>query len=166
MSEKFDITQLFKDHNEQIFRYIYARTGNKELSQDITSDTFLKAWNKRLTYKKDKASIKTWLYTIARNTMVDYFRSAKNNNELPIIDEIKDNFPEKGKDKLEQGQLFDFILKKMQYLSNEESELLTLRYINQLELQEISNITGKSNTAVRVSIHRALDRLRKIVNKD
>ena len=73
MSNWHSLEDLYKLHYTEIFRYLLRRVRQKEIAQDLTQDTFLKAFNGLATFKGN-SSVKTWLYTIAHNTFINWYR--------------------------------------------------------------------------------------------
>ena len=160
---KFDITEAFTEYNVLIYRYIYVRCGfHKEVAEDITQETFIKAWNNRDKYDSEKASLKTWLFRIARNLMIDYFR--KNKYQTIELDEsliAGDEFISK----IEISDDYKKVINSMERLKQKERDLLVLRYVDELEIEEIAQIIKKNNVATKVAIHRALNKLKVEVNE-
>ncbi|MEC1180566.1 RNA polymerase sigma factor [Metasolibacillus meyeri] len=68
---RFD--QYYDAHSKEIFQFIYFLVGQKETAEDLTQDTFVKALKNNKAFRGD-AQVKTWLVTIARNTVYDYYR--------------------------------------------------------------------------------------------
>jgi len=81
--EKEELVQAFKDYNVDIYNYVYYRSGqSKEIAEDITQDVFMKALRYKKSFDKSKSSIKTWLHVIARNLLVDFYKSKKTTSSL------------------------------------------------------------------------------------
>ena len=103
-----DLEGAFHLWNVQIFRTIYARTGQRVIAEDITQETFLKAWKKRVMFDSEKATLKTWLFSIAMNTMRDFFRTEMNRKVVELPEEISDenDLPEKYRESEEVAFVF------------------------------------------------------------
>ncbi|MBD3362890.1 sigma-70 family RNA polymerase sigma factor [Candidatus Dojkabacteria bacterium] len=163
IKDENDFTLVYKEFNSPVFNYVYFRTGlQKEKAEDITQDVFLKIWKKRKTIKKNK-SLRAWIFTIARNTVIDFYRTNKKTTSLDDLNYY--DFLEAENVSKDDPILFDYLTKQMSKLSNKDQELITLKYINQLSIKEISKVIKKSNTATKVAIHRALKRLKKIISE-
>lgn len=153
----------FKKHKDQILRYIYLRVGNsREIAQDITSEVFLKAWEKRESFDEDKGSMKTWLFTITRNKLIDYYRKKK---PMSLKDGYKFNYAYID-DSSDEDILMDNILRSLNQLSPKERDLVILRYVEGLAISEVAEIIGKKYIATKIAIYRALNKLKKIVNEE
>ncbi len=158
-----DLKKLFLSLNEPIYRYVYLHIGyQKEIAEDITQDIFLKAWEKKSLFNAKRSTLKNWIYSIARNHLIDVYRKAKNNtssyNDLinqDIIDHTID---------LDKEIMIKQILICLDKLRPNEKEIIILRYIEELEINEIATIINKNKIATKVAIYRAIKNLRKIVN--
>ena len=76
-------TEIYKDYHGKVFGYIISQVSNSDLAEDLSEDVFLKVYEKLDTFDETKASISTWIYTIARNTLTDYYRTRKVCEEIP-----------------------------------------------------------------------------------
>lgn len=153
---------LYDQYVRQIYRFVFFKVGSKEEAEDITSDVFLKAWN-YLNEKKEINSFSGLLYRIARNSIIDLYRSRSAKPESVSTEniDVADSgawYAEIG-DKMEAGRITGSLKK----LKQEYQEVITLRYVDELEISEIAEITGKGNIAVRVTLHRAIKKLKEIV---
>jgi len=150
---------VFDDYHQMIYRYIYFRVRqNKEITEDLSQDTFYKALKKFNDFNRKHASVKTWLFIIARNTVIDFYRS-KHRNDVSIEND-EELTEEPGQDELK-----DFVLRKLKLLKAVEKDLIIYKYIYDLPEKEIAEIIGKPYNSTRVLIHRALDKLKQLINE-
>lgn len=148
----------------QIYRYIYYRAG-KEEAEDLTELVFLKTWENIRQYKPGKRSFSSWIFRIAHNVVVDYYRS--NNYQAELHENIKD-------ERLEMQTVsrahrhFDQTLlsSAMRELKDHYRQIIILRYINELSYEEIGYIMGKSQAGLRILQFRALKSLRNILESN
>ena len=167
--DKQAFIKVYDLYAQQLYRFVFFKVGNnKEEAEDLTAAVFLKTWkylqdNSVINYK----SLKSLIYTIARNTIIDYYRKdvqRKNiaidnlDNKLDIIDE-KQNISVQ----LELSEDFANIQTKLLELKNEYREVIILRFVNELSIAEIAEILDKSKGNVRVLVYRALKALREVV---
>jgi len=151
---------------EQIYRFVYFKIGSKEDAEDITSMVFLKCWN--YIYEgnlENHDTLKPLLYKIARNTIIDHYRSQKN-KETVSIEAITEPINESENIHEQASTNFDFknvIEQKLPLLKEEYRDIIILRFINELTVSEIARILGKTAGNVRVLIHRALQSLQELV---
>jgi RNA polymerase sigma-70 factor (ECF subfamily) len=87
--------RLYDCYADQIFRYLYFRVEERSLAVDMTEDVFLKAWEKIPQFGKDKRGLnfRAWLYRIAHNTVIDYYRTNKAEVSLDEVSEYHDKMP-------------------------------------------------------------------------
>lgn len=146
----------------RIFRHIYFRVSSRELAEDITSQVFLKTWEYLLS--DNIKNIKSFLYRVASNLLVDYYR--KKPREPVQIDEGFENifFYEKDivKEINNQEELQD-VRRAASRLKKDFRDIIVMRYIDGLSIEEISEISGKSKNAVCISISRAIVELKEIL---
>lgn len=165
LDNKKDFETLFKELNVEIYRYIYTRCGySREKAEDLTQEVFLKAWTKKDSFDSDKSSLKNWVYVITRNHLIDSYR--KKNFEKNITDEKWEQISEEFGRKIDNQIMVETILKSLDELKKEEKDLLILRYVQDLYIREICEITGKSNSAIKVNLHRSIKKLRKIIEEN
>ena len=156
--------KLYKIYVDPIYRYIYFRIGeDEETAQDLTQETFMKAWENMNRFKTQKGTFKAWVYTIARNITIDYFRV--NNKSIRITESFIDEKQDLEKEiilKDEVNGMFTAIKK----LPTNQKEILILSYVNELSNREISKILNKNSDTLRSLKYRALKNLKKEINHE
>ncbi|MGE3279116.1 MAG: RNA polymerase sigma factor [Candidatus Altimarinota bacterium] len=151
----------YDQYKHKIYSYLYYRSGrNKELAEDLTSEVFMKALEKFESYKPD-SSFQSWVYAIAHNHLVDHFR--KDKGAKVDLDEVENILESDGdaRSSLMKRVASEEVQELLSYLSDEEREIVLLRYQQELPMQDIADIVGMPDSTVRVVIHRALAKLRK-----
>lgn len=157
-NEAFDA--LLLRHKTRLFNYIYQMTRDRDISDDIFQETFVKAITtiKQGRYN-DLGKFSAWLYRIARNLVVDTFRAEKNEGSLSTDDADYDvlNRRELAEDTIEDVmvdlQIEEDLRRLIDELPDVQREVLNLRYYRELSFKEIAELTG-------VSINTALGRMR------
>ena len=157
---------VYDAYISKIYRFVLFKVSSQEDAQDITSMVFLKAWSYLTDSTQKKEMIKSisgLLYTIARNLVVDHYRERAKKQSYSIqdlsIDLASDtNVEESFVKKQESITLID----SLKMLKQEYQEVLTLRYLDELSLKEISHVLGKTMVNVRVLLHRATKKLEEI----
>ena len=155
-------SHLYDYYLTPIFRFIYFRVGTKEDAEDITQHVFLKAWNALGDFEHEGKSFSAWLYRIARNTTIDYWRKKKSISIDPAADiflkqQDPRNNPAEAASQKEEAE----IIRNSLYMLNEDQQtIITLKFIEGLSNVEISSITGKSEGAIRQAQSRGLKALR------
>ena len=148
--------QLYLQWLTPVYRYFYFRTGNVKDAEDLTSQVFLKVYEELPRYR-DRGRFSAWLFTIARNKAVDFFRTTNRQVPLEIIDPIDGSH-----DLLAQAIHSDEIQRLnrlIRSLPDEEQELVRLRFVANLGYREIGEVLNRKEDAVRKTISRLLARL-------
>lgn len=154
-----------------LFRYIYFRIGAnasmKPVAEDLTADTFVKAFSALDKMKTTSGSPMIYFYTIARNTVIDYQRKKKD-DRLPE-DASMDDFEDDDATALDVALLREkqeLIAGALEQISPDQREILILRFFQDLSTEEIMEITGKTADAVRQLQSRGLKALRLLLVSD
>jgi len=159
-SEAF--AQLFDQYSDKLYRFIFYKVSKKEVAEDLASQCFLKVWEQIISGLKIK-SFPAFIYRIARNLIIDYYRS-REKEELPLIYQVEHN-DEKLKFNPDENLMQEQLEKLLFALKGEVREIVVLRFIEELSVKEIAEIVGKSSANVRVIIHRALKELNQYANQ-
>ncbi len=157
---------LYDEYIKRIYRFVYFKVNNATEAEDITSEVFLKAWN--YIINNDGAEIKSFsglLYRIARNSIIDLYRHKATHNETVL--EPEQEIGDGGKWYADLNKQIDNqkIIQAIKKLKQEYQEVVTLKYVDELQIEEIAEITGKGNIAVRVTLHRAIKKLKDLVGE-
>ena len=150
--------EFYRKNVERIYRFIYYRVGgNTELAQDLTQDVFLKAFEAFERYD-EKISVSSWIYTIARNHLINHHAKQK-----PMVDveEIEDVLPEREdwKDRLELRDDERRLLREIDALPREDAQLVRRKYLEGWTFDELAEERGKTAVALRVQAHRIIKSL-------
>lgn len=151
--------KLYQKYLDKLYRYIYFRVGqDTHMAEDMTQSVFTKAWEKLKSFTG--GSFQAWLYTIARNAVIDYYRSARATVALEetIIDDTQ--MPEES---VMQRMQLEKVKRAFGYLTSEQQDVVTMRFINDMSHKEIAQVLGKKEDAVRALQYRALKELKKYV---
>jgi RNA polymerase sigma-70 factor (ECF subfamily) len=155
--------EIYNLYFKKIYQFIYYRVGHKEVAEDLAEEVFLKAFAK-ISSVLDDNSFVGWLYQIARNIVIDYYRQKKNvvaledventlEYETNVIDIVN----------LESQQ--KVLLKLLKELGAEQQIVLKLKFFEDLTNSEIAEMLHKNEGAVRVIQHRAIVKLQELLKK-
>ena len=160
--------EAYERHYTKVFAYVYSRVGNVELAKDLTAEVFEKAYVKGHSLR-EAAAYTTWLFMIAKNVVIGHYRRQKReNNGLSRVKEslwLSDRPQDPEQDTL-HGEAVSILMRHLRRLSDRDQELLALKFEGELSYTEISRVLGLSEVNVRVSIFRALKRLRNLMEED
>jgi RNA polymerase sigma-70 factor (ECF subfamily) len=165
--------KLFDRYYDVIFTFIMHRTANVALAEEISSNTFFKALEKLRTFRWQNIPFSAWLYRIASNEINEYFRKKKRYRHIPI-EGFEDRFSDETnnadkeiieKEKiLSENKLFFKLHKEISVLKYKYQEVIILKYFDDKSIKEICEITGKSEGTVKSLLHRAIEKLRKVID--
>jgi RNA polymerase sigma-70 factor (ECF subfamily) len=144
-----NIENIFLDYNDYIFKYIYGMVQNRAEAEDLLQDTFIKVMKAK---NKDIRNWKSYLITVARNTVYDHWRKRKNKFSLDLFDNLRT----KNKD----IELKLDIEKGIKNLSPKLKEVIILREINGLDYNEIADVLEIEKGTVKSRLSRARDELK------
>lgn len=152
---------IYDHFAEKIYRFVYFRVGHKEVAEDVLSDSFVKAWQK-INQINSPEALSGWLYQIARNNIIDYYRLKK---ELVPLDEVEEILIDEVNpvDTVNLNFQQKKILAVMDQLSIDQREVIKYRFFEDLTNEEIAYVLGKTEGAVRVLQHRAILKLRELL---
>ncbi len=152
--------ELYDRHVVRVYRHIYYMVGNAAEAEDLTAQTFLRAWEAIERYQVRGAPFVSWLLRIAHNLGVSYLRSKRDSSELHdgIVDTKERRDPEWSYQQTAEEEL---VREAILRLREEQRQVIILRFIEDLDYKEVADIIGKSVAAIRVIQHRALNSLRK-----
>ena len=154
---------LYESHLDTIYRYVYYKVGNGQLAEDLTQHIFMKAWEAINRYQWRELPFQHWLLRLARNTVIDHYRSTKPAN-ASLLDPIGDGVdPE---EELAQSEMIQTLQEAVRQLPDEQREVIVLRFIEQMPHADVALHLGKSAATVRVIQHRALQALRRLLEQD
>jgi RNA polymerase sigma-70 factor (ECF subfamily) len=164
LEEQF--SQIYDQYIEKIYRFIYLKVNSQEIAQDITSKVFMSGWE---SFKKEGVNIKkpgSFLYQIARNSVIDYYRKKGKTNIISTdsVAELSDN-----KATLENKVLLDadvaMVKLAIQKLKKDYQDVLIWHYLDDMSIGQIAEMIDKKEGTVRVMLHRGLKDLKGIIKE-
>ena len=158
--------RLYDQHHAALFRYIWARVGEKQLAEDLTGDVFMRMLAALPRYRPGDVPFRAWLYRIARNLLVDHYRKAQARPAEPLQDSHERL--ESGDDPgsaVEQKLSAERLQQVLALLDEAQREVLSLRFLAGLSLQETAAALKKSEAAVKALQHRGLGALRLVLSE-
>jgi len=161
---KQSFTLIYDEHIAKIYRFVYLKVDSRETAEDLCSEVFTRVWKGFSDIEQKRIeNPQAFIYQIARNVIADHYRS-KSKIKIVDIEEIvedSDSIEEEVIISLEMDQIRKTLLK----LNEDYQNYVIWRYLDELSTVEIAQIMGKSQQSVRVGIHRALQALKKEMEK-
>lgn len=181
-NKRDDFTNLHNRLYGKVFSFVRLRINDPEEVKDIVQDVFLKAYNSWTNSKEempDENTARNFLYIIARQRMIDKWRSAKFRLQTDLTSKNDDGELEDGGDfdsfaaddplpeqVFEQNESRQEVLDLLNQLKSEERQLLILRFLEELEYKELSEIYKTSEENIRQRVSRGLQNLKKVANQN
>ncbi len=167
-SDPDSFAQLYDMYVKKIYRFIYFKVGSEEEAQDLTSTAFLKAWQYLSDEEATKIrNLRAFLYRIARNLVIDHYRVK--GVEQAWVEPIEDKEIHSAADTpLESvNRTFDneAVMAGIKGLKPLHQEVVLMRYVEDMDINEIAEVINKTGGATRVIIHRALQELKDILDE-
>jgi RNA polymerase sigma-70 factor (ECF subfamily) len=161
--------RIYDFYAPRIYRFVFFKVSSEEEAQDITADVFLRAWHYLLEDTgRDVKHLGALLYSIARNRVIDLYRTRSLRETLPLTEETEETIPddrrlmEKAEAEIDAGLLE----KHLRRLKDEYREALILKYLDEMGAGEIAKVLDKTPGNVRVLLHRALTALREVIEAE
>ncbi|MBP2831318.1 RNA polymerase sigma factor [Aquimarina sp. U1-2] len=147
---------LFERYHVRIYNFLLKMTRDRDVSQDITQEVFYKAIKYRNSYKKGKFS--AWIYTIARNIFSDHYQKQKNKDQR--LDGIEYKTEQQDNNSIEANETKEQLHLALEQLNPSDKELIVMNRYQGIKYQEIAEIIGSTEGAVKTKVHRAIHKLK------
>jgi len=159
--------QLYEEHFDRIYRYVMLRVRNQADAEDITQQVFLKALENIGSYRWRGMPFASWLFRIAHNLVVDYWKKKSREKVAAVAPEEIDQMVEESSNDPATLAELNFDMKQLaaacEQLTDGQREIVSLRFAGGLSVAEAAKVMGKSEGAVKVLHHAALVKLRRIL---
>jgi RNA polymerase sigma-70 factor (ECF subfamily) len=162
-------SKIYKRFYQQVYRYIYYRTNDRNVAEDLTAETFLKVLQSIKTYRKDARSFLPWIIKIAYRLIVDHYRAVDKSRRF------SDEQLELGIDLKTSSQLIEediinrldgeIVWRAVRMLTDEQQQVIYLKFGLGFSNREVAEILGKREGAIKSLQIRALDSLKRIFSR-
>lgn len=152
-----DIEQIYKEYHDRVMGYIYARLRSRADAEDLCQDVFVKLNKKLDSFDAGKASISTWIYSITRNRVIDFYRVSHPHEELD------ENLAQDSSvdDSLLNNETLGELAEALEKLPAELREIVVRRYYDGMPLTEIAKVMNMSYGMVKLRHNSALELIRR-----
>ena len=146
------LLRYYQQYRHKIYNYFWYRVNfNRSLAEDMTAEVFLRVVDKFDSFDKSRP-FQPWLYAIARNLLLNYYRTANREVELTQAEQISQDNLVKVNNQID----FTKVIVLVQTLPEYYQEIILLKYVDELDNQEIAQVLGKNEGAIRAQLSRAL----------
>ena len=159
------ISTLYEMHADAIYRYVLYRTPSPADAEDLTAEVFLRMVEALPRYKMTGVPFEAWLYRIAAARIADFYRRSKNRPKLALDETVQDHLP-LPEDQMQQSEEVEMLRSVLSQLSDEQQNILILRFVERKSHREVASILGKSEGTIRAAQHRALIRLATLLGSE
>lgn len=156
--------QLYDLYQPKIYRFILVKVGQREEAEDLTHQVFLNAWQNIKNYRSRGFPFSSWLYRIARNQVIDYYRARR---EAVSIDQVDPEYfvtPAVQHFAIEKDIELEKIFQAVRRLEPVYQDVVVMRFVEDFSIKETAKAVGKSEGAVKLIQHRAIKKLRELIS--
>jgi RNA polymerase sigma-70 factor (ECF subfamily) len=159
--------ELYDRYEGKIYAYIYRRTGEPELAKDLTAQVFIKMLEAIRKQKAWTSSFSGWLYRIAHNVVIDYYRRRKRHKQVsiddaPTLTATRHNPVQTAEQNMDAEQLRAAI----QRLTDEQAEVVSLRFLEGYSIAEVAVMMEKTEGSIKALQYRAVSSLRQLLQHE
>ncbi|MGB2815193.1 MAG: sigma-70 family RNA polymerase sigma factor [Dehalococcoidales bacterium] len=157
------LAQLYEENFDKIYRYIVLKTGDRTEAEDMTQQVFLKAFKSISGYRSKGSPFSSWLFRIAHNQMVDYWRKKSKRTTVPLEESMVGSSNSNPSSEVERKTDIENLVAATKQLTSLQREVVSLRFAGGLSLAEVAKAMGKNEGAIKALQHSAVVSLRKIM---
>ena len=159
------LSELYDRYEVKIFTYIYRRTGDEALAEDLTSQVFLKMLESIRDQKAWRSSFSGWLYRIAHNLVIDHYRRKGRQHAVELDDTTPLTAERKSlESQVEQSLDAERLRAAIRRLTEEQAEVVSLRFLEGYSISEVAAMMNRSEGAIKALQYRAVATLRTLMD--
>jgi RNA polymerase sigma-70 factor (ECF subfamily) len=160
--------EIYDRYIDTVFRYVYFRVGSRQLAEDLTSETFLRALRRIGSVTWQGRDLGAWLVTIARNLIADHYKSGRYRLEVTTADMIDADQEDHGLEGRPESAVLErltnaTLLEAVKKLNPEQQECIVLRFLQGMSVTETAAAMGKNEGAIKALQYRAVRSLGRLL---
>jgi RNA polymerase sigma-70 factor (ECF subfamily) len=156
--------EIYERYYQGIYNFVYYRVTDEALAEDLTAEVFLKAMEAIESFTFRGIPLSAWLYRIANNLVVDHFRRQPRHGNVSL-EETTVSAGENPTEMLEQGLTQQTIRRALSELTEEQKQVVLLKFVDGLSNNEVARVLGKTEGAIKSLQHRALSSLARVLGE-
>ena len=156
-----DFITAYDELGDPLFRHSFFRVSNREVAIDMVQDTFIKTWQ-HIERGEEIQNLKAYLYHVMNNLIIDYYRKSKSGSLEVLLDEGFNPVDESVD--IEESAEVSLVVSSLDGLPDEDKKIIVLRHIDGHSISEIAEMLEETENVVSVRLHRAIKKLKKIIN--
>ncbi|MGN0597029.1 MAG: RNA polymerase sigma factor [Ruminiclostridium sp.] len=162
-----DANEIYEQYSKKIMGYIRSRITSQSIAEDLHSEVFLKICSKLKDFDETKASVSTWVFTITRNTIIDYFRTSRPTCEMD--ENVRFMCESQGETAevfsgIESREQLEELAKALKKLNERERDIVVFHYYSGIPLKQVAEKMGLAYSTVRLAHNSALAKLKKYLD--
>lgn len=159
--------ELYDRYEARIYSYIYRRTGNESLAEDLTAQVFLKMLEAIRSEKAWHSSFSGWLYRIAHNAVIDYYRQRDRQQQVSLEDTLTTTASDHNPVVMAESSVDAERLRiAISRLTEEQAEVITLRFLEGYSISEVAEMLDKTEGSIKALQYRAVTTLRQLLQHE
>jgi RNA polymerase sigma-70 factor (ECF subfamily) len=158
------LADIYDAYAEGIYRYLYRFLGNAAQAEDLTSEVFVKLLQVLNTRRGPRNQLQGWLYRVAHNLAVDWYRRQARQAQMPLREDLVSSGPSPAT-QVETIQVRQELRTAISQLTPDQQRVVLLRFGEGYKIAKVAHLMDKSEGAVKVLQHRAIKRLRKLLDR-
>jgi RNA polymerase sigma-70 factor (ECF subfamily) len=162
--EEGALTRIFDEYYEPIYRYVYRHMGVAQVAEDLVAEVFHSFLEELKMKRGPSTHLRAWLYRVAHNMMVDEIRRNKRRIHETLDEESSPGVDGGMSDRLQQSMAQQFTQQALEQLTDKQRDVLVLRYIQGLEIEEVATTLNMTTGTVKSLQHRGLEAMRRYLN--
>jgi RNA polymerase sigma-70 factor (ECF subfamily) len=159
------LAEIYDSYAEAIYRYLYRYLGDAHLAEDLTSEVFVRLLQVLDTSRAPRDQLKGWLYRVAHNLAMDWFRQQAKGETLPLYEELVSD-SQSPAIWMEEHQDQYRLRQAIRQLTPSQQQVILLRFGEDLKIKQVSQLMDKSEGSIKLIQFRAVKRLRKILGQE
>ena len=154
------LDELIRKHYKDVYNFCYRKTADSNIAADLTQETFLKLAHSIHSYVHD-GKFKNYLFTIARNFCIDYYRKQK--AVIPFNESLDKPANDESLNRVEQSEI---VMHALNELPDIQKDVVILRFYHDMKVRDIAKITNSSLPTTKSRLKQGLDKLKKLIHKE
>lgn len=150
---------LYVNYNKKVLGYIMNKVNDINIAEDLCADIFVKIYSKIDEFDSTKASISTWIYTVTRNSLIDYYRTRKVHEEIPETLTTDSSI----EDDVCNNETLETLADALGKLDERERDIIIGRYYSGYSLKDLAEKIGVSYSYIKVLHNNALNNMKKLL---
>ena len=159
MTSPDTFSRFYEEFAQPVYAFLYYRTRSKAVAEDLTSQSFLKALEKFDRFDESKGGFKPWIFQIARNTLVDHYRSAKPTRDIETAYDLAGD--DDVEDTMKRTENAERVQKALSCLNDKQRDIVLMRLWDELSFKEIADLLSKTEASIKMTFYRALQDVEK-----